>query len=212
MHVVSKESSSTAKLQAVFVCLSSSFEVFLDDILIVRPTHLSKLFGLLPPAPHISLTADVSYCIMHLSHSWCLICFTYPSHIPITLQCLVRETAIGCGIHTGTGAVPTVFKCSSQKVGVVRGVVTLWTTNCYMNSVTIFILAIVQYSFIQKVLTVVHIQISNQLLPKPWDRCLPLFTNVLTASIYERLPLLTINALIIRNLRLTPLLTINVHL
>ena len=34
------------------------------------------------------------------------------------------------------------------------------------NSVSIFVLAIVQYSFTQKVLTGVHIQISEQLLPK----------------------------------------------
>ena len=43
-----------------------------------------------------------------------------------------------------------VVKRAGQEVGVVRAVVSLWTTNCYGNSISIFILAIVQYLFKQK--------------------------------------------------------------
>ena len=63
MHVVSKESSSTAKLQAVFnVFVPSSTEVILDDISLVRPTVHSSLeaFLLCFHQHHISLIADVS--------------------------------------------------------------------------------------------------------------------------------------------------------
>ena len=107
-----------------------------------------------------------------------------------------------------SGAAPADFKCSSQKVGVVRNVVILWTSNCYRYSVSILILATCIYT---NVLTVVHIQIKNQLLPKAQDRRWPLLTNLHELT-YERSPLLTIDALIITILRSTPLLKINVHL
>ena len=68
--------------------------------------------------------------------------------------------------HKNSGAAPHSFQVLWPEVGVVKGVVTLWRTNCYRYSVSIFILAIVQYSFTQTGLTVIHIQTSDQLLLK----------------------------------------------